>query len=51
MIPIDKRIDLLRVIAHPVRIRILEDLREGTAALPFGPGQWAHYSQERMRNV
>ncbi len=29
MIPIDKRIDLLRVIAHPVRIKILEELTEG----------------------
>ncbi len=29
MIPIEKRIDLLKVIAHPVRIRILEDLTHG----------------------
>jgi ArsR family transcriptional regulator len=29
MIPIDKRIDLLKVIAHPVRIKILEDLVNG----------------------
>lgn len=29
MIPVDKRIDLLKVIAHPVRIRILEDLTQG----------------------
>jgi DNA-binding transcriptional ArsR family regulator len=26
MIPIDKRIELLKVVAHPVRIKILEDL-------------------------
>ncbi|MDA8100993.1 MAG: metalloregulator ArsR/SmtB family transcription factor [Nitrospiraceae bacterium] len=29
MIPIEKRIDLLRVIAHPVRVKILEDLTQG----------------------
>ena len=29
MIPIEKRIDLLKVLAHPVRIRILEDLTQG----------------------
>jgi ArsR family transcriptional regulator len=29
VIPIDKRIDLLRTIAHPVRIQILEDLIQG----------------------
>ncbi len=26
MIPINKRIDLLKIIAHPIRIKILEDL-------------------------
>ena len=29
MIPIKKRIDLLKIIAHPIRIRILEDLVQG----------------------
>jgi ArsR family transcriptional regulator len=29
MIPIDKRVDLLKIIAHPVRIKILEDLVQG----------------------
>jgi DNA-binding transcriptional ArsR family regulator len=29
MVPIDKRIDLLRIIGHPVRIQILEDLEQG----------------------
>ena len=29
MIPIDKRIELLKVISHPVRIKILEDLTRG----------------------
>jgi ArsR family transcriptional regulator len=29
MIPVDKRIDLLKVIAHPVRIKILEELVQG----------------------
>ena len=29
MISIDRRIDLLKVIAHPVRIKILEDLMHG----------------------
>jgi ArsR family transcriptional regulator len=29
MIPIEKRIELLKVIAHPVRIKILEDLVQG----------------------
>ncbi len=29
MIPVNKRIELLKVIAHPVRISILEDLVEG----------------------
>jgi ArsR family transcriptional regulator len=29
MVPVDKRIDLLKVIAHPVRIKILEDLVNG----------------------
>jgi len=29
MIPLDKRLDLLKVIAHPVRIKILEDLTQG----------------------
>jgi len=29
MIPTEKRIDLLKVIAHPVRIKILEELTEG----------------------
>ena len=29
MIPLDKRIELLKVIAHPVRIKILEELTEG----------------------
>ena len=28
MIPIEKRIDLLKVIAHPIRIRILEELTQ-----------------------
>ena len=26
MIPLEKRIDLLKVLAHPVRIKILEEL-------------------------
>jgi DNA-binding transcriptional ArsR family regulator len=29
MIPIEKRIELLKIIAHPVRIKILEDLTRG----------------------
>jgi ArsR family transcriptional regulator len=29
MIHVDKRIDLLKVIAHPIRIKILEDLVQG----------------------
>ncbi len=29
MIPIEKRIDLLKVLAHPARIKILEDLTQG----------------------
>jgi len=29
MIPIDRRLDLLKVIAHPVRIKILDDLMQG----------------------
>ena len=29
VIPSDKRLDLLKAIAHPVRIKILEDLTEG----------------------
>lgn len=29
MIPLEKRVDLLRVIAHPIRIKILEDLIHG----------------------
>ena len=29
MIPLAKRIELLKVIAHPVRIKILEDLTQG----------------------
>ena len=29
MIPINERVDLLKVIAHPIRIKILEDLIEG----------------------
>lgn len=29
MIPIEKRMELLKVIAHPVRIKILEDLVQG----------------------
>ncbi len=29
MLPLDKRLDLLRVIAHPIRIKILEDLIQG----------------------
>ena len=29
MIPIEKRIDLLKVISHPARIKILEDLNHG----------------------
>jgi DNA-binding transcriptional ArsR family regulator len=29
MIPIEKRVDLLKVIAHPIRIKILEDLMHG----------------------
>jgi len=29
MIPLEKRIELLKIIAHPVRIRILEDLAQG----------------------
>ncbi len=29
MLPVEKRLDLLRVIAHAVRIRILEDLTQG----------------------
>ena len=29
MIHVDKRIDLLKVIAHPVRIKILEELTQG----------------------
>ncbi len=29
MIPAEKRIDLLRAIAHPVRVKILEDLIQG----------------------
>jgi DNA-binding transcriptional ArsR family regulator len=29
MIPIEKRIELLKIIAHPIRIKILEDLVQG----------------------
>ena len=29
MIPLEKRIELLKVIAHPIRIKILEDLVHG----------------------
>lgn len=29
MIPLEKRIDLLRVTAHPIRIKILEELTHG----------------------
>jgi ArsR family transcriptional regulator len=29
MIPLEKRVELLKIIAHPVRIRILEDLVQG----------------------
>ncbi len=29
MLPVEKRLELLRVIAHPVRIKILEDLVQG----------------------
>ncbi len=29
MLPLDKRLDLLKVIAHPVRVKILEDLTQG----------------------
>jgi DNA-binding transcriptional ArsR family regulator len=29
MLPIDRRLDLLKVVAHPVRIKILEDLVHG----------------------
>ncbi len=29
MIPLEKRIELLKVIAHPVRIKVLEDLALG----------------------
>jgi DNA-binding transcriptional ArsR family regulator len=29
MIPIEKRIDLLKIIAHPIRIKILEELTQG----------------------
>jgi DNA-binding transcriptional ArsR family regulator len=29
MLPVEKRLDLLKVIAHPVRIKILEDLTQG----------------------
>ncbi len=29
MLPMEKRVELLKVIAHPVRIKILEDLAQG----------------------
>ncbi len=29
MLPVEKRLELLKVIAHPVRIKILEDLMQG----------------------
>jgi DNA-binding transcriptional ArsR family regulator len=29
MLPVEKRLDLLKAIAHPVRIKILEDLTQG----------------------
>jgi len=29
MVPIETRLDILKVIAHPVRIKILEDLTQG----------------------
>src|SRR3990172_5344350 len=29
MIPTEKRIDLLKILSHPVRIKILEDLTQG----------------------
>ncbi len=29
MVPLEKRLDLLKVIAHPVRVKILEDLVQG----------------------
>ena len=29
MIPIEKRLDILKVIAHPARIKILEELTQG----------------------
>ena len=29
MVPLEKRIEILKIIAHPIRIRILEDLTQG----------------------
>ncbi len=29
MIPVDRRPELLRIIAHPIRVKILEDLTQG----------------------
>jgi len=29
MLPVERRLELLKVIAHPIRIKILEDLTEG----------------------
>jgi len=29
MVPIEKRIEILKIIAHPIRIKILEDLVQG----------------------
>jgi ArsR family transcriptional regulator len=29
MVPLEKRLDILKIIAHPVRIKILEDLTQG----------------------
>jgi ArsR family transcriptional regulator len=29
MVPFEKRLDILKIIAHPVRIKILEDLTQG----------------------
>ena len=29
MIPLEKRIEILKVLAHPIRIKILEDLAQG----------------------
>jgi DNA-binding transcriptional ArsR family regulator len=29
MVPIEKRLEILKIIAHPIRLRILEDLTQG----------------------